>query len=181
MAGHADTVLALPRFETPPRVLVVIAPYYGAVAKAQRAGARAVLDRVGAAVEVVEVPGSLEIAPAIAIAHRQAEFDAYVGLGCVIRGATSHYDVVVGESARGLTTLALAGACLGNGIITVETMAQAEERADPARLNTAGGAAEAALHLLALTRTLRKPPSGVGFRPGSVQHDAAGKAGPTVA
>jgi 6,7-dimethyl-8-ribityllumazine synthase len=181
MAGHSDNVLALPAFDEAPRVMIAIAPYYGAVAEAQLRGAGAVLDAAGARAEVVELPGSLEIAPAIAIAHAQAEFDGYVALGCVIRGATSHYDVVVGESARGLTQLGLMGAAIGNGIITVETMAQAEERADPARLDTAGGAAAAALHLIALRRRLTRGPRGVGFRPGSFRHDAAGKTGPTVA
>ncbi len=99
----------------------------------------------------------------------------------MIRGRTSHYDVVVGESARGIATLGLAGACIGNGIITVEDMAQAEERADAARLDTAGGAAAAALHLIALQRTMRKPDGDVGFRPGAFRHDAAGRSGPSVA
>ena len=94
-------------------------------------------------------------------------FDGYVALGCVIRGATSHYDVVVNESSRALTMLGLQGVCIGNGIITVENLAQAEERADAARLNTAGGAAQAALHLIALTRRLGRPKGGVGFMPRS--------------
>jgi 6,7-dimethyl-8-ribityllumazine synthase len=181
MAGHSDNVLPLPSFEERPRLMIAIAPYYGAVAEAQLRGARAVLDAAGAEGEVIELPGSLEIAPAIAIAHRQAEFDGYVALGCVIRGATSHYDVVVSESARALTQLGLIGAAIGNGIITVETMEQAEERADPERLDTAGGAAAAALHLIALRQQLVREPKGVGFRPGSFRHDAAGKSGPTVA
>jgi 6,7-dimethyl-8-ribityllumazine synthase len=167
MAGHSDNVLALPTFDgAPPCLLIVIAPYYGAISMAQLASARGVIETAGARHETVEVPGSLEIPTAIGIAHRQAEFDGYVALGCVIRGRTSHYDVVVGESARGISTLGLAGACIGNGIITVETMEQAEERADAARLDTAGGAAQAALHLIHLQRTLKKEPKGIGFRAG---------------
>ncbi|WP_281824262.1 6,7-dimethyl-8-ribityllumazine synthase [Jannaschia rubra] len=180
MAGHSDNVLALPTFDRPTRVLIVIAPYYGAISAAQLASARAVLDGAGVAHETVEMPGSLEIPTAIGIAHRQADFDGYVALGCVIRGRTSHYDVVVNESARAIATLGLAGACIGNGIITVENMEQAEERADADRLDTAGGAAAAALHLIALARTMRKADTGVGFKPGSFHHDAATK-GPTVA
>lgn len=181
MAGHSDNVLDLPAFEAAPKVLIVIAPYYGRIAEAQLASARAWLEKGGATHETVEVPGSLEIAPAIGIAHRQADYDGYVALGCVIRGATSHYDVVVNESSRGITMLALAGAAVGNGIITVEDMAQAEERADGDRLDTAGAAAQAALHLVALQKRLTKAPKGVGFKPsGSFQHDAARK-GPTVA
>ena len=164
MAGHSDNDLGLPGFDTPVKIAIVIAPYYTAIAEAQLAAARAVLDRAGVSHETIEVPGSLEIATAIGIAHRLSNFDGYVALGCVIRGATSHYDVVVNESARALTMLGLQGVCIGNGIITVETRAQAEERADGARLNTAGGAAEAALHLIALTRRFGTPKGGVGFR-----------------
>jgi 6,7-dimethyl-8-ribityllumazine synthase len=167
MAGHSDNDMGLPRFDKPVKIAIVIAPYYTAIAKAQIAAATDVLDRAGVAHEVIEVPGSLEIATAIGIAHRLGEFDGYVALGCVIRGATSHYDVVVNESSRALTMLGLQGVCIGNGIITVENRAQAEERADAARLNTAGGAAAAALHLIALTRRLGRPKGGVGFKPRS--------------
>jgi 6,7-dimethyl-8-ribityllumazine synthase len=166
MAGHSDNALALPSFDEAPKVLIVIAPYYQAISEAQLASARAVLERGGATHETVEVPGSLEVPTAIALAHRQADFDGYVALGCVIRGRTSHYDVVVGESARAIATLGLGGACIGNGIITVENMEQAEERADADRLDTAGGAAQAALHLIHLQRTLKKAPKGIGFRSG---------------
>ena len=167
MAGHSDNDMGLPQFDKPVKIAIVIAPYYTAIATAQIAAATAVLDRAGATHEVIEVPGSLEIATAIGIAHRLGAFDGYVALGCVIRGATSHYDVVVNESSRALTMLGLQGVCIGNGIITVENRAQAEERADAARLNTAGGAAQAALHLIALTRRLGRPKGGVGFMPRS--------------
>ena len=150
MAGHSDNDLALPEFTSPPKVAIVIAPYYTAIATAQLKAVRAVLERVEAEVEVIEVPGSLEIGPAIAMADAAGAFDGFVALGCVIRGATSHYDVVVSESARAITYLALEGIAVGNGIITVENIAQAEERADGGRLNTGGGAAEAALHLIGL-------------------------------
>ena len=158
MAGHSDNNLAPPKLGLPIKTLIVIAPYYAKIAEAQLAAARAALEKVGAAHETVEVPGSLEIPPAISLANSLCQhdpFDGFVALGCVIRGATSHYDVVVEESARGLMLLSVSGVALGNGIITVENMAQAEERADGARLNTAGGAAEAALHLIALRRRWR--------------------------
>ena len=166
MAGHSDNDLALPDFDKKVKIALVIAPYYTAIAEAQLAAARAVLDRAGAEHEVIEVPGSLEIATAIGIAHRLGDFDGYVALGCVIRGATSHYDVVVNESAHALTLLGLQGVCIGNGIITVENREQAEERADAERLNTAGGAAEAVLHLIALARRLGRPKGGLGFMAG---------------
>ena len=165
MAGHSDNDMALPRFDKPVKVAIVIAPYYTAIAQAQIAAATGVLEAAGVAHEVIEVPGSLEIPTAIGIAHRLSNFDGYVALGCVIRGATSHYDVVVNESSRALTLLGLQGVCIGNGIITVETRAQAEERADAGRLNTAGGAAQAALHLIALTRRFGQPKGGIGFKP----------------
>ena len=154
MAGHSDNELALPDFATPPRVAVVIAPYYTAISEAQMASVRAVMARGGAEFEVIEVPGSLEIGPAITLLEKAGGFDGYVALGCVIRGATSHYDIVINESARAITELGLRGALIGNGIITVENKAQAEERADAGRLNTAGAAAEAVLHLIGLKRRL---------------------------
>ncbi|PWJ14392.1 6,7-dimethyl-8-ribityllumazine synthase [Jannaschia seohaensis] len=163
MAGHSDNDMALPVFEEAPKVLIVIAPYYTAIAEAQLASARAVIERAGATHETIEVPGSLEVPTAIAMAHRQADYDGYVALGCVIRGRTSHYDVVVNESARAIATLGLGGACIGNGIITVENMEQAVERADAERLDTAGGAAQAALHLIHLQRALKKGPTDIGF------------------
>ena len=165
MAGHSDNDLGLPEFDRLVKVAIVIAPYYTAISQAQLAAARGVLDRAGVAHETIEVPGALEVPTAIGIAHRLSNFDGFVALGCVIRGQTSHYDVVVNESARALTMLGLQGLCIGNGIITVETIEQAKERADAARLNTAGGAAEAALHLIALTRKYGKPRGGVGFVP----------------
>lgn len=165
MAGSEEhTVLPLPRLDAPAKVLIVVAPYYRAIADGLLAGARAVLDRAGAAHETVEVPGALEIAPAIAMAERLAAYDGYVALGCVIRGETTHYETVCEESARGVTLLGLSGALVGNGILTVETRAQAEVRADPVGQDKGGGAAAAALHLIALGRRWGAPRGGIGFR-----------------
>ncbi len=150
-------VLDLPRFERPVKLLIVVAPYYRAVADNLLAGARAVLERAGAAHDLVEVPGALEIPPAIRIADRQSNFDGFVALGCVIRGETTHYDTVCNDSSRGLMLLGLDGLCIGNGILTVENMKQAEVRADPEKMNKGGGAAAAALHLVALGRRWGRP------------------------
>lgn len=150
MAGHSDNDLGLPLFDAPVKVALVIAPYYTKIATQQIASAQKIIESAGASVDVIEVPGSLEVPTAIALAGDA--FDGYVALGCVIRGRTSHYDVVVEQSAAGIMQLGLQGMCIGNGIITVENMDQAEERADAARLDTAGGAAQAALHLIALKR-----------------------------
>src|SRR6056297_184439 len=182
MAGHSDNDMGLPRFDKPAKVAIVIAPYYTSIAQAQLAAARGVLDAAGVSHETIEVPGSLEVPTAIGIAHRLSNFDGFVALGCVIRGATSHYDVVVNESSRALTLLGLQGICIGNGIITVENRDQAEERAEVARLNTAGAAAQAVLHLIALTRRYGQPKGGIGFKPRPDVIEVAGdQEGPTPA
>lgn len=150
MAGHSDNDLGLPSFDMPVKVALVIAPYYTKIAKQQIASAVEILDRAKVWHEIIEVPGSLEVPTAIALAGDA--YDGYVALGCVIRGRTSHYDVVVEQSAAAIMQLGLKGFCIGNGIITVENIEQAEERADANRLDTAGGATQAALHLIALKR-----------------------------
>jgi 6,7-dimethyl-8-ribityllumazine synthase len=107
----------------------------------------------------------LEVPSAIALAERMAKFDGYVALGCVIRGETTHYDTVCNDSSRALSMLGLQGAAVGNGILTVENRAQAEVRADPMGQNKGGGAAAAALHLIALSRKWASDTKGIGFRP----------------
>jgi 6,7-dimethyl-8-ribityllumazine synthase len=156
--------LPLPTFDKPVKLLIVVAPYYRAIADDLIAGARAVAASCGAEVELVEVPGALEVPTAIAMAERQAKFDGYVALGCIIRGETTHYDTVCNDSSRALSLLGLQGACIGNGILTVENMAQAQVRADAAGQNKGGGAAAAALHLIALSRKWAATTKGIGFR-----------------
>lgn len=166
MAGsETHYVLDLPSFDKPVKVLIVVAPYYKDIADNLVAGAQAELDKVEASYEVVEVPGALEVPTAVRIAHRQSNFDGFVALGCVIRGETTHYDTVCNDSSRALQLLGLDSACIGNGILTVETREQADVRADPQGQNKGGGAAAAALHLIALTRRFEKPARGVGFKP----------------
>ncbi|MBI1219586.1 MAG: 6,7-dimethyl-8-ribityllumazine synthase [Rhodobacteraceae bacterium] len=166
MAGtETHTTLPLPVFDKPVKVLIVVAPYYKDIADDLIAGARATLEAAGATHELIEVPGALEVPPAIALAERQANFDGYVALGCIIRGETTHYDTVCNDSSHGLMLLGLQGACLGNGILTVENRQQAVVRADPADQNKGGGAAAAALHLIALSRKWARQTKGVGFKP----------------
>ncbi|MDB4254511.1 6,7-dimethyl-8-ribityllumazine synthase, partial [bacterium] len=129
----------------------------------QISGAKAEIEKAGGTWEIVEVPGALEIPTAIGIAERMSNFDGYVALGCVIRGETTHYDTVCNDSSRAVQLLGLQGLCIGNGILTVENRAQAEVRADPAAMNKGGGAAAAALHLIALARKWGKAEKGVGF------------------
>ena len=164
MASITHYTLPRPSFAEPVKVLIVVAPYYRDIADNLLAGARAELEACGATFETVEVPGALEVPTAIRIAYRQADFDGFVALGCVIRGETTHYDTVCNDSSRALQLLGLEGACIGNGILTVETTEQADIRADPAGQNKGGGAAAAALHLIALTRQFKPAPKGIGFK-----------------
>jgi len=163
MAGASHYTLPLPTFDKPVKLLIVGAPYYKDIFDQQLKGAKAVAKAAGASVEVVEVPGALEVPTAIGIAERMRDFDGYVALGCVIRGETTHYDTVCNDSSRALQLLGLQGLCIGNGILTVENYAQAEVRAQADGQNKGGGAAAAALHLIALARKWKQADKGVGF------------------
>ncbi|MEM1343535.1 MAG: 6,7-dimethyl-8-ribityllumazine synthase [Pseudomonadota bacterium] len=157
MAAPDTAPMPLPHFAVAPRVLIVAAPFYRRLADQLIAGARATLEQAGATHELAEVPGALEIPTAIHLAAAARRFDAYVALGCVIRGETTHYETVCNDSSRGLMLLGVErGLAIGNGILTCETMAQAEVRADPEQADKGGGAAAAALHLLALAERFRQ-------------------------
>ena len=132
------------------RVLIAGAGFYRHIHALQLAGATAAIEKAGHSYEVVEVPGALEIPAAIALAADTGRYEAFVAIGCVIRGETYHFEVVANESARALMALTLDGLAIGNGILTVENEAQALERADPGRKNKAGEAVTAALALMAL-------------------------------
>ncbi|MFA5123293.1 6,7-dimethyl-8-ribityllumazine synthase [Zavarzinia sp.] len=144
-----------------PRLLIVEARFYNAIADELLRGAAEAIEAAGGSWERISVPGALEIPTAIRIAeegnqakaNRVKRIDGYVALGCVIRGETSHFDYVCGESARGLMDLGVGhGLAIGNGILTVENEGQAWARADRGELNKGAGAAEAALALIALRR-----------------------------
>ena len=140
------------------RVLIVEARFYDDLADELLRGAEAALAAAQVEVDVLTVPGALEIPATLAIALDAAErarrpYDAAVALGCVIRGETGHYDIVAGESARALMDLSVARRLpLGNGVLTVENEAQAWTRARVTELNKGGGAAEAALAVLRIRR-----------------------------
>jgi 6,7-dimethyl-8-ribityllumazine synthase len=157
-------ILPNPEFSKPVKLLVVVAPYYKDVTDLMLAGAKATAASCGVDLEVIEVPGALEIPAAIAIAEAQSNFDGYVALGCVIRGETTHYDTVCNDSSHGLMLLGLQGACIGNAILTVENFDQAVVRADPAQQDKGGAAVAAALHLIALSRRWADARKGIGFR-----------------
>ena len=130
------------------RVLIADARFYGHLNDMLLDGARKALDAAGHAHETITVPGALELPGAIALASDGAQFDAYVALGVVIRGETFHFEIVAGESARGIMALTMDGLPVGNGILTVENEQQAIVRADPAQGDKGGDAARAALALL---------------------------------
>ncbi|WP_103333957.1 6,7-dimethyl-8-ribityllumazine synthase [Pseudotabrizicola formosa] len=163
-SAETHYTLPLPTFDQPVKLLIVVAPYYKDITDNMVAGARAIAASCGADVDLIEVPGALEVPTAIAMAERQAKYDGYVALGCVMRGETTHYDTVCNDSSRAISLLGLQGACIGNGILTVENRAQAEVRADPAGQNKGGGAAAAALHLIAISRKWAGQTTGIGFR-----------------
>jgi 6,7-dimethyl-8-ribityllumazine synthase len=144
------------------RILIVEARFYDDIADALLAGASKVLKEAEADFTCVTVPGSLEIPAAIAIAadaaiRRRRPYDGVVALGCVIRGDTIHFDIVAHQSARGLMDLAVARQLpIGNGIITVDTEAQAWVRARPEEQDKGGDAARAALAMIGLKRQVGK-------------------------
>ena len=144
------------------RILIVEARFYSDLADELLKGAVDALEAFGATYEVVTVPGALEIPGAIAFAeeggHRpaaSAPFDGYVALGTVIRGETYHFEIVAGESARGLMDLSIGKRlCIGNGILTVEDEAQGWARARPSEGDKGGAAARAALTMISLRQQL---------------------------
>lgn len=148
----------------PAHVLVIVAPYYAEIAEALLAGARAELSAREATFEVVSVSGALEIPQAL-VAAVDAEviphsaddgrFDGAIAIGCVVRGETAHYDVVVENANRWLMQVAIEeGIPLGNAILTVDTIDQARARAEGGRDGKGGDAARACLGLIALRRQL---------------------------
>jgi 6,7-dimethyl-8-ribityllumazine synthase len=140
------------------RILIVEARFYDDLADALLDGALCAVQAAGAVADVITVPGALEIPAAIAIAFDGAArqgtpYEAAVALGCVIRGETTHYDIVAGESCRALMDLSVQRQwAIGNGILTVENEAQAWARARKSDMDKGGGAAEAAMSVLRLKR-----------------------------
>jgi 6,7-dimethyl-8-ribityllumazine synthase len=132
------------------RFLIVEARFYEHLNDMLIDGAKAALAKAGHSWEILTVPGALEVPGAIALAAESGQYDGFIALGVVIRGETYHFEIVAGESARGIMALTLDGIAVGNGILTVETEAQAILRADPAQLDKGAGAAEAAMALLAV-------------------------------
>ncbi|HMT41965.1 6,7-dimethyl-8-ribityllumazine synthase [Sphingorhabdus sp.] len=132
------------------KFLIVEARFYDHLNDMLVAGAKAALKSAGHEVEVITVPGALEIPGAIALADQSDMYDGFVAIGVVIRGETYHFEIVAGESARGIMALTMDGVAIGNGILTVENEGQALVRADPSQKDKGGEAAKAAIALLDL-------------------------------
>ncbi|MFA4951433.1 MAG: 6,7-dimethyl-8-ribityllumazine synthase [Brevundimonas sp.] len=145
----------------PIRVLIVEARFYDDLADALLEGAKDALREQGAEFDVVSVPGALEVPTVIALAEEAGRYptapryDGYVALGCVIRGETYHFEIVSDQSAAGIRNLGLKGIIIGNGILTTEDEHQAWARARISEGDKGGGAARAALDLIALRKRLR--------------------------
>ena len=150
----------LPRasFNEEPKVLIVVAPYYKTIAENLLKGAKAEILASNGTFETVEVPGALEIPTAVGIAERLGKYDAYVALGCVIRGETTHYETVCNDSSRGLTLLGLQGLCIGNGILTVDNADQAWVRASTRKKNKGRDAVLACLSIVRLKKSIYGDP-----------------------
>jgi 6,7-dimethyl-8-ribityllumazine synthase len=134
------------------RILIVEARFYDHLNDLLLAGARAAIEAAGHGHETATVPGALEVPAAIALAAETGRYDGFVALGVVIRGETYHFEIVAGESARGIMALTLDGLAIGNGILTVENEAQALARARPDEKDKGGEAAKAALAMMALRK-----------------------------
>jgi 6,7-dimethyl-8-ribityllumazine synthase len=148
-------------------ILILEARFYGDLCDEMCRGAIAAIERAGATWERVAVPGALEIPGAIALAHETGLYHGYVALGCVLRGETTHYDIVSNESARGIMDLTLEGLCIGNGILTCENEAQAWARAKVDDMDKGGGAAEAALAMIRFSRLMGRKAAGLDNRAAS--------------
>jgi 6,7-dimethyl-8-ribityllumazine synthase len=132
------------------KFLIVEARFYDHLNDMLIEGARAALKAAGHKSETITVPGALEIPAAIALAEASGDYDGFVAIGVVIRGETYHFEIVAGESARGIMAMTMDGLAIGNGILTVENEVQALVRADPTQKDKGGEAAKAAVALLEL-------------------------------
>ena len=138
------------------RLLILEARFYGDLCDELAKGAIAAIERAGASWQRMAVPGALELPGAIALAAKTKRYDGFVALGCVLRGETSHYDIVANESARGLMDLTMKGLAIGNGILTCDTQEQAWARARVDEMDKGGVAAEAALAMILFSRSMKK-------------------------
>ena len=153
--------------QTRAHILILEARFYGDICDELCRGAIAYIEQAGATWERLAVPGALEIPGAIAVAHETGLYHGYVALGCVLRGETTHYDIVANESSRGIMDLTLEGLCIGNGILTCENDSQAWARAKVNEMDKGGGAAEAALAMIRFSRLMSRKAAGLDVKAAS--------------
>ena len=146
MKAQNSQKIELQDFKKKLKICIVSAPYYKDITDNLIRGALNVLKKIKADTEIVEVSGALEIPTAIKLMENQ--FDGFIAVGCIIRGETTHYEIVSTESSRGLTNLGLEKICIGNAILTVENRLQAEDRADPKIFDKGGEACNALLSII---------------------------------
>ena len=146
MRADNSNKIDLKDFKEKLKICIVSAPYYKDITDNLIRGALNVLKKIKAETEIVEVSGALEIPTAIKLMENQ--FDGFIAVGCIIRGETTHYEIVSTESSRGLTNLGLEKICIGNAILTVENRLQAEDRADPKIFDKGGEACNALLSII---------------------------------
>ncbi len=158
-----SVALPLPQFDKPVRLLIVTAAQDAEISASLLAGAMAKASLAGVVVETLEVPGVLEIPPALALAERLAEFDGYAALGLVI-GQTPAQVQMAAEVGRALMALNLGGALIGQAVHLATNRAEALMWADPAGSDKGGQAVAAALHLIAISRKWAGQTKGIGFR-----------------
>lgn len=139
-----------------PRILIVTSRYYAHITAELEAGVVEGLEKVGASYEFLEVPGAFEIPGAIAMAAGTGEWDGFVALGCVLRGETSHYDLITNHVARGLMELSISGVPLGFGVLTCENETQARIRADRKQKNKGAEVVAAVLRMVGLSYRFNK-------------------------
>ena len=137
----------------PPKILAISAPYYRNVVDGMLDAARDIFTQVNASLEIIEVAGAFELPQALAIAAAQPGFDGFIALGCVVRGETDHYEFVCTAAMDGLMQVAVNNRlCLGTGLLTVDTLAQAQARSRETGANKGAEAAVACLKQILLKR-----------------------------
>jgi 6,7-dimethyl-8-ribityllumazine synthase len=148
---------AAPKVEGPaPHVLIVRAPYYKAVVDGLTTGAERILREAGATGEILDIAGAYELPQAIRLAVRgNRRFDGFVALGCIVRGETDHYEFICRATMEGVMAVSLQfGLCVGTGLLTCDTLAQAEARSGTDGFNKGAEAASAALSQINAARRL---------------------------
>lgn len=146
-----------PRIQGPaPHVLIVRAPYYRTVVDGLTTGALRILGEINATHEVLDVAGAYELPQVLRLAVRGSKtFDGFVALGCIVKGETDHYDFICKATMDGIMNVALQfGICLGTGLLTCDTIAQAEARSGQDGHNKGAEAAAAALLQINAARLL---------------------------